>query len=71
MAEYSYTNSAKRRQRKQFSPERRQWPEGKKWQSSVQTLPELTSADPVLPSASPPADCPWIIIGQIGLRLFR
>ena len=30
MAEYSYTNSAKRRQHKQFSPERRQWPEGKK-----------------------------------------
>ena len=38
MAEYTY-NSAKRRQREQFSPERRQGPEGEKWQSSAQTLP--------------------------------
>ena len=39
MAEYTYTNSAKRRQRQQFSPERRQEPEGQKWQSLHQTLP--------------------------------
>ena len=71
MAEYSYTNSAKRRQRQQFSPERRQGPEGKKWQSLITTLPLLTIAGPVFPSASAPANYPWIIIGQFGLRLFR
>ena len=44
MAEYTYTNSAKRRQRQQFSPERRQGSEGQKWQSLHQTLPSAIKA---------------------------
>ena len=43
MAEHTQTNSAKRRQRQQFRPERRQEPEGQKWQSWVQTLPMLAT----------------------------
>ena len=46
MAEYTCTNSAKRRQRKQFSPERRQGPEGKKWQSLHRTLPKTAPPQP-------------------------
>ena len=39
MAEYTYTNSAKRDQHQQYRPERQRRPEGQKWQSWAQTLP--------------------------------
>ena len=46
MAEYTYTNSAKRRQCQQFRPEPRQRPQGQKWQSCAQTLPPATLRQP-------------------------
>ena len=45
--------------------------EHQKWQTLPQTLPLLRSSRPVFPSDSRPDICPWIIIGQCGLRLFR
>ena len=46
VAEYTPTNSAKRGQRQQFNPERRQRPEGRKWRSLDQSLPPASSHQP-------------------------
>ena len=70
LAEYIRANSAKRSNCHQFRP-RESALKQQKWQTLNHTLPLLTSSCPIFPSDSRPDICPWIIIGQCGLRLFR